>query len=135
VVVEGPSGIGKTTAVQKAVAEAGLDKRVLMLSARRPDDVQLISSLHEQLPLGTVIVDDFHRLPDENKSQLADLMKVLADTGATDSKLIVLGINKAGERLVSFAETWRTEWRSSRSSRTRTQDSRTTCPGRECLER
>jgi len=102
IVVEGPSGIGKTTAVRKAIAEAGLGDTVLSLSARNPEDVRLISSLHEQLPIGTVIVDDFHRLPDQSKSQLADLMKILADCGAMDSKLIVVGINKAGERLISF---------------------------------
>src|SRR5664280_1219513 len=102
IVVEGPSGIGKTTAVQKAIAEAGLDERVLVLSARRAEDVDLIASLPRQLPLGTVIVDDFHRLPDASKAALADLMKTLADNAAEDSKLVVVGINKAGERLVSF---------------------------------
>lgn len=102
IVVEGPSGIGKTTAVQKAIAEAGLDERVLVLSARRAEDVDLIASLPRQLPLGTVIVDDFHRLPDDSKAALADLMKTLADNAAGDSKLVVVGINKAGERLVSF---------------------------------
>jgi hypothetical protein len=102
IVVEGPSGIGKTTSVRKAVAEAGLDGRVLVLSARKQEDIEIISRLPEMMPLGTVIVDDFHRVPDEYKAVLADLMKILADAGAEDSKLIIVGINKAGERLVSF---------------------------------
>ena len=88
IVVEGPSGIGKTTAVRKAVAEAGLDNQVLVLSARKPEDVRMIADLPEMLPLGTVIVDDFHRIPDDLKAALADLMKTLADAGSADSKLV-----------------------------------------------
>jgi hypothetical protein len=71
VVIEGPSGIGKTTAVKKAIEEItlrrmsrrGLDKDVplSLLSARNPEHRDLL----EKLPnwhSGTVIIDDFHRL-------------------------------------------------------------------------
>ena len=104
IVVEGPSGIGKTTAVSKAIVEAGLDDHVLPLSARKQADVEFIAELPNQLPLGIVIIDDFHRLNDKTKAQIADLMKTLADEGAADSKLIVLGINKAGENLIAFGK-------------------------------
>ncbi|WP_165219114.1 TIR domain-containing protein [Affinirhizobium pseudoryzae] len=53
--------------------------------------------------IGTVIVDDFHRLNDDLKSHLSDFMKVLADTENSKSKLILIGINKAGNQLVKFA--------------------------------
>ena len=33
IVVEGPSGIGKTTAVMKAITDDGLNKKVIWLSA------------------------------------------------------------------------------------------------------
>jgi ATP/maltotriose-dependent transcriptional regulator MalT len=69
IVVEGPSGIGKTTAVMKAIAEAGLADRVLSLSARKRDDVAFIQELPKQLPLGTVLIDDFHRLADDSKRE------------------------------------------------------------------
>jgi hypothetical protein len=52
---------------------------------------------------GFVIIDDFHRLDDGTKQSMADLMKVLADEERPNSKLVILGINKAGEGLVRFA--------------------------------
>ena len=104
IVVEGPSGIGKTTAINKAIAEAGLGGSVLPLSARKKDDVTLISELPRQLPLGIVVVDDFHRLDDNSKKDLADLMKTLADEGSTHSKIIVIGIPNAGQSLISFGK-------------------------------
>src|ERR1022692_847463 len=81
IVVEGPSGIGKTTAVDRAIADAGISSKVLSLSARKPEDVNLISTLPSQLPYGIVVIDDFHRLSDSIKKDIADLMKVLADEG------------------------------------------------------
>jgi len=104
IVVEGPSGIGKTTAVIKAIGEAGLADRVLTLSARKKEDIELINELPGQLPLGTVIIDDFHRLDDSYKGAIADMMKTLADEGANHSKIVVLGITNAGQSLVSFGK-------------------------------
>jgi ATP/maltotriose-dependent transcriptional regulator MalT len=93
IVIEGPSGIGKTTSVIKALADTGLANKVLSLSARKGADVAFILDLPNQLPLGTVVIDDFHRLDDPTKHALADLMKTLADDGASHSKLVVLGIS------------------------------------------
>jgi len=104
IVVEGPSGIGKTTAVVKSVADAGLEDKVLSLSARKRSDVEFIEDLPNQLPIGTVVVDDFHRLSDDAKRSIADLMKTLADESAEHSKLIVLGITNAGQSLVVFGK-------------------------------
>lgn len=104
IVVEGPSGIGKTTAVEKAITEAGLTNRVLSLSARKKEDISIIEELPGQLPIGTVIIDDFHRLNDACKHVIADLMKTLADEGAAHSKLVVIGITNAGQSLVSFGK-------------------------------
>src|SRR6516225_12356483 len=99
-VVEGPSGIGKTTTITKALSDLDLTGQVLSLSARRPGDVNMIAALPEMGDIGTVIVDDFQRLPDAIKQRLSDFMKVLADAQAPNSKLILLGINKAGLQLV-----------------------------------
>ena len=104
IVIEGPSEIGKTTAVSKAITKAGFAERVLSLSARKYDDVAFICDLPNQLPLGTVVIDDFHRLDDNSKKKLADLMKTLADEGAAHSKLVVLGIPNAGQSLISFGK-------------------------------
>jgi Holliday junction resolvasome RuvABC ATP-dependent DNA helicase subunit len=102
-VLEGPSGIGKTTTITKALADLKLQDNVLSLSARRPADIEMIAALPEMEDIGTVIVDDFHRLPDAVKERLSDFMKLLADTANENSKLILIGINKAGHQLVKFA--------------------------------
>lgn len=104
VVVEGPSGIGKTTAVEKAISDADIVGGVTTLSARKKDDVSIIKELPRQLPIGTVLIDDFHRLDDAVKRDIADLMKTLADESAVHSKLVVLGINNAGQSLISFGK-------------------------------
>ena len=76
-VIEGPSGIGKTTAVENALVELGLSNRVTKLSARLPEDIEYIAELHTMGKVGTVIVDDFHKLPDTARQALADYMKTL----------------------------------------------------------
>jgi hypothetical protein len=103
VVIEGPSGIGKTTAVTRALDELGLADRALKLSARVPDDRSLITELPTMNNVGIVIVDDFHRLETDVRERVADYLKTLADQEATGSKLVVVGINQAGDSLVSFA--------------------------------
>jgi hypothetical protein len=101
-VVEGPSGIGKTTSVVQLLEELGKKDEAIFLSARKTADLEYIENLPSLSPLGTVLVDDFHRLDDNVKQKLADFMKVLADEGSQDDKLVLIGINKAGDRLVDF---------------------------------
>lgn len=103
VVIEGPSGIGKTTSVSKAIDELGLSRDALKLSARKGTDREIISHLPEMNDIGLVIIDDFHRLDDVSKNTIADFMKTLADEESTGSKIIIVGINKAGDSLVRFA--------------------------------
>ena len=101
-VLEGPSGIGKTTSVKRIIDDLGYGDKVAFLSARRQDDLDYIKELPLLGGVGIVIVDDFHRLDDETKSRLADYMKVLADDGSDETKIILIGINKAGDHLVSY---------------------------------
>jgi len=102
-VIEGPSGIGKTTAVTTALRVLGLQENATKLSARRPADAEQIRNVAEHGVTGFVIVDDFHKLPVEIRQSLADQIKLLADTEAADSKLILIGINSAGRNLIEFA--------------------------------
>lgn len=102
IVIEGPSGIGKTTAIVKALQKTLNIDDVLILTPRKKDDIEYIKALSSSTAFGTIVIDDFHRLDDETKGDIADLLKVLADAGEEHSKLIVLGINKAGENLISF---------------------------------
>jgi replication-associated recombination protein RarA len=98
-VLEGPSGIGKTTTIRKAAAEIGDESQIRILNARIPRQAVAIADLLDQEDFGTVIVDDFHRLDESTKDALANKMKVLADAGDENSKLVLIGINKQGNSL------------------------------------
>lgn len=102
-VIEGPSGIGKSTLIDRVLSDLGLKNSVLLLSARDPDDVALIDEVLKENRPGVVIVDDFHKLGEDTRMRLAEKMKVIADDESGYSKLILVGINKAGDRLVDFA--------------------------------
>jgi hypothetical protein len=108
VVIEGPSGVGKTTSVQKAVEDLRKGNLNLhlaiedILSARNPKDherLQTIRDWHEN----TVIVDDFHRLDIELRQALVDYLKELADTTSTTKKLAIIGIPRTGQVLVDIS--------------------------------
>lgn len=102
-VIEGPSGIGKTSVISRILDDLGMTGGATVLSARRVGDQELIAALPDMGSIGTVIVDDFHRLDDSAKERLSDYMKILADTEDIGSKLILLGINKTGQQLIKFA--------------------------------
>ena len=68
------------------------------LSARNPGDVGYIEILATTEDFGTVVVDDFHVLNNDTRGDIADLLKRLADTESQRSKLIIVGINRAGTR-------------------------------------
>ncbi len=104
IVVEGPSGIGKTVGIKKVIEELKITGYQI-LSARKAEEVEKIKELSEKkTQIGIIIVDDFHILEESIKKKLADLMKVLADNEEKNSKLIIVGINKAGDSLVKFAQ-------------------------------
>ena len=104
VVVEGPSGIGKTVAVTRAVGEIGdALGSVTTLSARDPrhrDDIRHVA--HEK-PDGTWIIEDFHHLSNEDRVAFADAIKFLADQREPDCKVVLIGINNAGQSLLHGA--------------------------------
>ncbi|MBJ7358645.1 TIR domain-containing protein [Nocardioides sp.] len=103
VIVEGPSGIGKSTAVTKVLEELNLDSSVTSLSARDPVDAEYIALLPEMTSTGTVIIDDFHRLEDATKASIADLLKITADREDAQRKIVIVGINAAGRSLIESA--------------------------------
>jgi len=89
--------------VETALRRLGVSNAATKLSARRPKDVEYIEALPTLGRVGLVLVDDFHKLSDRTRGALADYMKILADEESTESKIVVVGINKAGENLISFA--------------------------------
>lgn len=103
IIVEGPSGIGKTSCIKKAMDETGMSDSCIFLSGRKRSDLELISQLPEMSGVGTVLIDDFHRLPQDIKQRLTDFVKNLADEEDETSKIILIGINRAGQALVEYA--------------------------------
>lgn len=103
IVIEGPSGIGKTTSLYRALEQLEMSGDVLVLSGRKPKDIELICDLPNMDDVGVVVIDDFHRLGNDVKSSIADYMKILADEERGGSKVIILGINQAGQSLINFA--------------------------------
>ena len=81
----------------------GIDTEVVNLSARRIADLEYTESLPTTSSFGTVIVDDFHVLDDSMRAHVADLLKALADAEDETSKLIIVGINRAGDSLIKHA--------------------------------
>ena len=105
VVIQGPSGIGKTTALRKALSDVQRvsgPQPVELLSARRREDSKRLANI-EHWHNGVVAIDDFHRLELETKKYLADYLKDLADRELVDRKLIIVGIPRTGQMLVNLA--------------------------------
>lgn len=102
-VVEGPSGIGKTSSISKGLEELGIETKVTKLTARKAKELAIIKEIPNSEPEGIIIIDDFHRLDPETKNSIADYMKTLADEESALTKLVIVGINKAGDSLVKFA--------------------------------
>lgn len=102
IVIEGPSGIGKTSAIKKAIERIGLsNNEYKYLTARDPsnhDAIKKISEWHN----GIVIIDDFHRLEESIKASIADYLKLLADIETSNKKIIIIGIPNTGIKLISF---------------------------------
>lgn len=103
VVIEGPSGIGKTTSVQQVLAKLGHDEDVKILSGRKRRDVAQIEKILDEEKFGIVVIDDFHKLNDYLKKNLSDLLKTLADEEDEESKLVLVGINKTGHSLIEYS--------------------------------
>jgi GTPase SAR1 family protein len=102
VIIEGPSGIGKTTFMRQAEQrELDRDVRIKILSARKKSDLPLIRALtggHD----GIVAIDDFHRLDPATREELSDYLKLLADE-ESESRLIIIGIPGVGKSLVDLS--------------------------------
>ncbi|MFO1431024.1 MAG: TIR domain-containing protein [Candidatus Competibacteraceae bacterium] len=107
VVIEGPSGIGKTTALVKA-ANAVLkdfDRGRDIYSARDPQKIKKLKTLQDWHK-GIIVIDDFHRLAQDHellRNNIIDYLKYLADIKASDKKLVIIGIPKTGRHLVELS--------------------------------
>ncbi len=103
VVVEGPSGIGKTTAILKVLQDLKSEQKHAILSARKKADMDSIIRLAKGEFEGMVIIDDFHRLEPPLREEISNVMKYMADDPDETRKIVVIGINSVGNSLVHFS--------------------------------
>jgi hypothetical protein len=103
VIIEGQSGTGKTTTVRK-ILEKIPETQAIYLTARQTTDCEQIERLALQHEIGTFIIDDFHRLPENTQILLVDIAKLAAEqvTTAPLPKLVLIGINQLGSSLIQF---------------------------------
>jgi hypothetical protein len=99
-VIEGPSGVGKTTLVTKVLADRQDVRSEWLLGQSEADRKKLDERLINGFK-GHLIIDDFHRLDRPRQIQVADAMKLIADRDARDAKITVIGINPVGESLIT----------------------------------
>jgi adenylate kinase family enzyme len=106
VIIEGPSGIGKTTSVEKVVRDLEAHYSHLsmqqVLSARNPIHRDRLRTIREWNK-GTVVIDDFHRLDADLRHKLVDYLKELADTSSQTQKVVIVGIPRTGQALVDMS--------------------------------
>ncbi|MBN7783893.1 TIR domain-containing protein [Ponticoccus gilvus] len=103
-VVEGPSGIGKTTAIKNALERTGKNDTFVKYSARKATEREAVAKLLESEFSGSYIFDDFHKFDAEIQRKIADVVKVCADEERDDLDIVIVGINDCGKRLISFAD-------------------------------
>jgi hypothetical protein len=105
-VVEGPSGIGKTVAVKHALDWVTTNGHrrwdATYLNVKDESDVARIDALLQQPTAGLrgyTIIDDFHDLDPERKRRLGRFAKALADRDGQEAKLIFVGIPRVHESI------------------------------------
>jgi Ni2+-binding GTPase involved in maturation of urease and hydrogenase len=105
VVIEGPSGTGKTSTVKKVLERLGKGNDGVYLSARKSEDVESLQQLAMNPTKGVFIIDDFHRLSASLQAKFSDLAKIAAEEASPDKypKLVLIGINQVGTTLIEFS--------------------------------
>lgn len=112
--VEGPSGIGKTCVVFKVFEELGWqkDSDYTYISARDPEPETALKAFFDTCQRGerpspsVMVVDDFHLLPAELRNGFGAMLKRLSDRAfeeANPPKVILIGIPTTGNALLADA--------------------------------
>jgi len=105
-IVEGPSRVGKSTAIKKAMEALGVaDPDQIWWHGQRPPVLDEFQRVLDELLAAQrdtwLFIDDFHYLTDERyRWALASCMKILADQGVRHAKITLIGINPLGSSLV-----------------------------------
>ena len=108
--IEGASGIGKTTLVKYALADhLGVERdmlrthtQVTWLSSKNPQERQHLQQLIDGGAgemSGFLVIDDFHRLEAAQQEAVAGLVKDIADRDERRSQVVLIGVNPVGDTL------------------------------------
>jgi hypothetical protein len=100
-IVEGPSRVGKSTAVRKVLALQSPARPQRWMDGKLPpsDFEAVLDGVVRGENTGHLIVDDVHHRDDALKRQLAVRMKILADQERPQAKVTLIGINPIGSSL------------------------------------
>lgn len=112
--IEGPSGIGKTCVVYKVFEELNWtrDDDYAYVSCRDPDSQSRIDAFFDEANRGgfpkpaLLVIDDFHLLAKTLRSNIGAALKRLSDRSFEDAsppKVILIGIPTAGDSLLTDA--------------------------------
>ncbi|WP_256788596.1 TIR domain-containing protein [Frankia sp. AvcI1] len=105
IVLEGPSGVGKTTFLRHAIEQdAARLKEPRIFSARvEKDRAEIDAMIGGAGHTGIVAIDDYHRLSANEQGRVVDYLKHLADSGDRTRKLVVVGIPDTARSLVKVS--------------------------------
>jgi hypothetical protein len=112
--IEGPSGIGKTCVAFKVFEELGWlkDENFTYISCRDGDALNRITEFFQTAGQGgipkpsVIVIDDFHLLPISNRAVLGSSLKRISDRAfenVAPPKVILIGIPTSGVSLLSEA--------------------------------
>jgi predicted phosphodiesterase len=105
-VVEGPSGVGKTVAVEHALShlrDSGQQRwPVLWLRAKVEADLKEALAIPTRRIAdldGHIVIDDFQMLPLSERERIAKFAKAFADGCRNEAKITLIGISRTQESL------------------------------------
>lgn len=114
ILVEGPSGVGKTCIIYKIIDEKKLKKNIdyTYISCRDSEHEEMLSMCLEMASTNSkrqhyYIIDDFHLLSVEKRDDLGSRLKRISDQAFSEEfvdKFILIGIPAAGEYLLATAK-------------------------------
>ncbi len=102
-VVEGPSGIGKTTAVYRALRVVGVENpEAQWFRATSLEDLERLDGLLKASPKGHIVIDDFHYLDATWQKRLAFAMQSAATALSPKIKFTAIGVAQVYRTLTDY---------------------------------